>query len=190
MAYSYTDLRPGMIFKRNGHPWQVLQADFVRMQQRKAVVQLKIKNLITGSTVTESAHPSDSYEETEVGRLNVIFIYERGGEYWFHEAENKSKRFSLSADILGNQAGFLKPNTEIIAQTFNEKVISVELPPKIDAKVIEAPPSIRGNTSQGGSKLVTIETGAKIATPLFIETGDIIRVNTQTGEYVERMQKS
>ena len=190
MAYSYTELRPGMIFERNGAPWQVISADFVRMQQRKAVVQLKIKNLITGNTVTESAHPSDSYEDAEVERLNAIFIYERGGEYWFHETKDKSRRFSLSADVLGDQKGFLKTNTEVLAQTFNGNVISVELPPKIDVKVTEAPPSIRGNTSQGGNKVVTIETGAKVATPLFIEAGDIIRVNTQTGEYVERIEKA
>ena len=190
MAYSYTELRPGMVFQRNGEPWQVIQADFVRMQQRKAVVQLKIKNVITGSTVTESGQASDSYEEAEVERLPVIFIYEREGEYWFHEAKDKSKRLSLSRAFLGEQAGFLKSNTDVVAQKFKDKIIAVELPVKMDLKVTEAPPSIKGNTSAGGSKIVVLETGAEVATPLFIEAGDIIRVNTQTGEYVERVRKS
>ncbi|MDP3725397.1 MAG: elongation factor P [Nanoarchaeota archaeon] len=190
MAYSYTELRPGTIFQRNGEPWQVMQADFVRMQQRKAVVQLKIKNLITGTTVTESGHASDSYEEAEVERLPAVFIYERNGEYWFYDVRDKSKRFSLLAETLGKQAEFLKPMTEVFAQKFEEKVIAVELPIKMDLKVTEAPPTIKGNTSAGGNKVVTLETGANVNTPLFIETGDVIRVNTETGEYVERVVKA
>lgn len=190
MSYSYTDLRPGMIFERNGEPWKVLQADFVRMQQRGAVVQLKIKNLITGSTLMESAHSSRSYEEAEVERLAVVFIYERNGEYWFHEAGDKSKRFSLSRNTIGDQATFLKSNTQVLAQTFCGKVIALELPIKMDLKVLEAPPSIKGNTSAGGNKVVILETGAKVHTPLFIEAGDVIRINTETGEYVERIKKA
>ena len=187
---SHTDLKNGVLIIVDGQPYEVLEANFIKKAQRRPTVKTKIKNLITGNTVTESAHPSDSYEDAEVERLNAIFIYERGGEYWFHETKDKSRRFSLSADVLGDQKGFLKTNTEVLAQTFNGNVISVELPPKIDVKVTEAPPSIRGNTSQGGNKVVTIETGAKVATPLFIEAGDIIRVNTQTGEYVERIEKA
>ena len=91
---------------------------------------------------------------------------------------------------MGDQAEFLKPNLEVLAIMFDEKIINIELPIKIDCRVIEAPPALRGDTAQGGAKTVVIETGAKIIAPLFIGEGDVIRVNTQTGEYAERVEKA
>jgi elongation factor P len=96
----------------------------------------------------------------------------------------------LSGDIIGEQGKFLKPNTEIAALVWNGKVITASIPIKMEFKVIEAPPAIKGNTAQGGSKQVTIEGGAVVSVPLFVNEGDVIRINTETGEYVERVGKS
>jgi len=171
----------------DGQPWEVLEMNFLRMQQRKAVVQTRIKNLITGKIVDRNFQASDNFEEAEVEKKPAMFIYENRGEYWFHEEGNPKNRFQLATDLIGDQGKFLKPNTKITTTVFDGKVIGVELPVKMDFKVVEAPPSIKGNTAQGGTKAVTIEGGGKISAPLFVNEGDVIRINTQTGEYVERV---
>ncbi|TSA44465.1 elongation factor P, partial [bacterium] len=187
---SYNELKIGTIFIKDGEPWKVLEYAFIRMQQRKPVTQLKIENLISGKVVDYSAHQNEEFEEAEIDKMPVNFIYQNRGEYWFNEKGNSKNRFQLKPEIIGNAAQFLKPNTEVEAYKFGEKFINVELPIKMDLKVTEAPPAIKGNTAQGGTKLVTLETGAKINAPLFINEGDILRINTTTGEYVERFEKS
>lgn len=184
---SYGDLKKGVLFVLDGQPWEVLESGFLRMQQRKAVMQTKIKNLITGKIVDRNWQASDEFEEAEVEKQTAVFIYESRGEYWFHEEGNPENRFSLKAEIIGDQVRFLKPNTPVETATFKGKVINVKLPVKMEFKVIEAPPAIRGNTAQGGTKQVVIEGGAKISVPLFVNEGDTIRINTETGEYVERV---
>ncbi|MGB9609062.1 MAG: elongation factor P, partial [Minisyncoccia bacterium] len=187
MALDYTELKKGLIIVLNNEPYEIIDSGFLRMQQRKAVMQTKLKSLISGKVIDRNFQASDEIEEAEIEKTEAVFIYENKGEYWFHQKNNPKERFSLKADVLGNAALFLKPNTEIQALIFKDKIIQVKLPVKMDFEVIEAPPAIRGNTAQGGSKQVTIETGAKISVPLFVETGDIIKVNTETGEYVERV---
>ncbi|MEK7546933.1 MAG: elongation factor P [Patescibacteria group bacterium] len=186
---SYTELKKGIIFSMDNQPYEVLESNFLRMQQRKAVVQAKIRNLISGKVLDRNFQPSDQLEEIELEKKSAVFIYQNKGEYWFHEEGNPKSRFSLSAETIGEAANFLVPNTNINSVTFNDKVIKVNIPIKMDLKVAEAPPSIKGNTAQGGTKSVTLETGAKISVPLFINTGDVIRVNTETGTYVERVEK-
>jgi elongation factor P len=184
---AYTDLTKGVLFIMDGAPYEVLETHFLRMQQRKAVVQTRIRNLMTGKLLDRNFQSSDSFEEAEIDRKKAIFIYQAKGQYWFHEEGNPKNRFSLESDIVGDQGQFLKPNTTVQTMVFKDKVIKVEIPIKMEFKVIEAPPSLKGNTAQGGTKVVTIEGGAKISAPLFINEGETIRVNTQTGEYVERV---
>lgn len=171
----------------DGAPYEVLETHFLRMQQRKAVVQTKIRNLITGKILDRNFQASDFFEEAEIERKSAMFIYESKGEYWFHEEGNPRNRFALDTELLGDQGRFLKPNTKVMTMVFDDKVIKVDIPIKMEFKVVEAPPAIRGNTAQGGTKQVTIEGGAKVNVPLFINEGETIRINTQTGEYVERV---
>lgn len=189
MALSYTDLKKGFIFVYEGSPYEVMEAHFLRMQQRKAVVQTKIRNLITGKVLDRNWQPSDEFQEAEVEKKPATFIYSTRGEVWFHEDGNPKARFSLPEDQLGEAIKFLKPNTSVSTVVFNGKVITVTPPIKVDLKVTEAPPAIRGNTAQGGTKQVTLETGAVISVPLFVNEGDILRINTETGEYTERVNK-
>ena len=171
----------------DGAPYEVVETHFLRMQQRKAVVQTRIRNLITGKLLDRNFQASDNFEEAEIEKKNSMFIYMNKGEYWFHAEGDPKARFSLNAEVVGDQGQFLKPNTKVMTWLFNDKVIKVEIPIKMDFKVIEAPPSIKGNTAQGGTKVVTIEGGAKVSAPLFINEGEMIRINTETGEYVERV---
>jgi elongation factor P len=187
---TYTDLKKGVLFVMNGDPYEVLESHFLRMQQRKAVVQTKIRNLITGKVLDRNFQPSDGFEEAEVEKKSAIFIYTNKGAYWFHEEGNPKNRFELPPEVLGESSQFLKPNTKVGTVVFGEKVITIQLPVKMDFEVTEAPPSVKGNTAQGGTKVVTLEGGAKVSAPLFVNTGDIVRVNTETGEYVERVEKN
>ena len=183
---NYNELKPGAIFVMDGQPYEVLEFAFLRMQQRKPVAQTKIKNLITGKMLSRNFQSSESFPEAEIEYKKVKFLYSHRDKFVFCELSNPSTRFEISAELIGDKAKFLKPNSEIETTLFEKKIIGVNLPIKMNFKVIEAPPAIRGNTAQGGNKMVVIETGAQIAAPLFINEGDIIVVNTQTGDYTER----
>jgi len=186
---SYTDLKKGTLFIMDGNPYEVLESHFLRMQQRKAVVQTKIRNLISGKVLDRNFQPSDAFEEAEIDKKSAVFLYTNRGEYWFTEEGNPKNRFMLPMETLGDSSRFLKPNTKVSTLIFNDKIIKIALPVKMDFTVIEAPPAIKGNTAQGGTKVVTLEGGAKISAPLFVNEGDVVKINTETGEYVERAEK-
>jgi elongation factor P len=118
---------------------------------------------------------------------DIKFIYEAKGEYWFHEDGNPSKRFALKEEQIGYGSQFLKKDAIAKAMVFDEKIIGLKMPVKVELKVTEAPPNMRGNTAQGGNKVVKVETGATVNAPLFIDEGDTIVVNTENGEYVSRV---
>ncbi len=188
----YNELKVGTIFMKNEDPdpYEVMEYAFIRMQQRKPVTQLKIKNLISGKVQDYTAHQNDHFYEAEIDVVPVVFIYHAKDEYWFHEKGNPKNRFAFKENVLGDMGHYLKANTEVKAFKFGEQVINIEIPIKMDLKVTEAPPAIKGNTAQGGTKMVTLETGAKVNVPLFINEGDIVRINTQSGEYFERVEKA
>ena len=174
----------------DGNPCEVIEANFSRMQQRKAVVSAKIKNLATGKITDITFQASDYFEEADVQKRPLIFLYAHRGEYFFSEPDKKQNRFSLTETVVGDNARWLKPNTPLTAVFFGEKLLTFTLPIKMDFLVTEAPPGIQGDRAQGGTKAVTLETGTVIQVPLFINTGDTVRVNTETGQYVERAAKS
>lgn len=187
---SYSELKPGMVIEYEGSAYEVMEADFLRMQQRKPVMKTKLKDMVSGKVRDHSFQPSDQIDEAEMNRMQAQFIYESKGQYWFNEVGNPKNRFALDASLLGMKAQFLKPNTPVVALEYKEKIINLDLPIKMDFKVTEAPPAIKGDTASGGSKQVVLETGARVNTPLFIGEGDIVRVNTETGDYVERVEKA
>lgn len=183
---NYNELKPGTIFILEGQPYEVLEFSFLRMQQRKPVAQTKIRNLITGKIINRNFQHTDNFQEAEINYKNAKFLYAHRDKFIFCETNNPSARFEMSQEIIADKSKFLKPNSEVELTVFEEKIINLHLPIKMDFKVIEAPPSIRGNTAQGGTKQVKIETGAMIDAPLFVEEGDIIEVNTESGEYTGR----
>lgn len=185
----YNELKVGTIFEKDGDPWKVIDYAFIRMQQRKPVVQLKIKHLISGKVVDFSTHTGEKYNEAEINMVPVNFIYQSKGEYWFNEVGKPAVRFALKKDLVEG-VEYLKSNTEVKAYKFGEKIINIELPIKVDLKITETPGGAKGNTAQGGTKVATLETGAKVNVPLFVNEGDVVRVNTQSGEYIERVEKN
>ncbi len=184
------DLEKGSSIIFDGDPFIVLEISHQHVGRGGSSIQTKLKNLRTGQVLSRNFKPADEFEEAEVEELKSKYLYSTKGEYWFSEAANPGKRFSLNDEVIGGQKDFLKPDMEAVALVFNEKIFAVRLPVKVEYIVTEAPPAIKGNTAQGGTKIVVIESGAKVSVPMFIGEGDIIRVNTQTGEYAERVSKS
>lgn len=183
---NYNEITVHKYIEYEGEPWEVLDSRVFRMQQRKPVNQTKLRSLITGRVSETTFHQSDKVPEAEIDSREIKYLYNNRGEFWFCEANDPSKRFSMKADtVAGGQ--FLKANSMIELLTWKDKQVGLKLPIKVELKVTEAPPAVRGDTSKGGTKQITLETGAVINAPLFINEGEMIRVNTETGEYVERV---
>jgi len=189
----YSEIRERKIIIYDDEPCEVVESHVARTQQRKPQNQVKLKSLISGKTINATFHVADMAEEADIGKKEIKFLYHNRGEYWFSNPEDPKNRFKLDAKLFGDQAKFLKENTIITAMTWgedeDEKIISVRLPIKMELKVTDAPPFIKGDTAGSGGKPVTLETGATINAPVFISTGDVIIVNTETGQYVERVSK-
>lgn len=185
---NYNDVKPGVAVLVEGEPYVCTWNNIMQKQQRRPVNQTKLRHLIRGNVIEYSFQQSDKMQEAEIEQKPAVFVFrdERKGAWVFYDAKNKSERFTAADDILGDAGRFLKPGTEVATETFEGKMFRIKLPIKVDLTVKEAPPAVRGNTVQGGSKFVTLETGAQITVPMFINEGDVLRINTETGEYVER----
>jgi elongation factor P len=186
MSLGVNDLKPKTYFIYEDQPCMVLETHHLKMQQRRPVVQTKFRNLLSGKHLERNFAQSDVFEVADVQRKDVKFLYAHRDEFWFADPKNPSDRFKLTADLIGDQAKFMKPNTVLDALTWNDDIINISLPIKMEFTVTEAPPGIKGDTAQGGTKIVTIDSGATINAPLFINEGDRIIINTETGQYVER----
>lgn len=187
---SYNEIVQKKVIEYNGEPYKVLSSHVFRMQQRKPVNQTKLQHLVSGKVVEISFHQSESVPEAEIGRMDATYLYTNRGESWFSETGNPKNRFSFSEEAVGDKVKWLVQNSPVEILVYKEKPIMVEIPVKVDLKVTDAPPAVKGDTISGGNKQVTLESGATVLTPLFINTGDILRINTETGDYVERMEKA
>jgi elongation factor P len=187
---AYNEILAKKIIVYADEPCLVISHHVFRKQQRKPVNITKLKGLISGRMVENTFHVNETAQEADLEKKTVTFIYESKGEYWFHEQGDPSKRFTLSPDMIGDQVKFIKPKSELDALVFDEKVIGITVPIKVELMVKEAAPAVKGNTSSGATKEVTLETGAIVYVPMFINEGDIISINTESGQYTERVSKS
>jgi len=183
---THTDLHPGIQFIFEGQPWEVLEASMMKTAQRRPVIQSKIKNLIDGRVQEKNFQQGDVFDEADLEKRDIKFLYQTKGQYFFCEPKDPSKRFSFTEAQIGNQAKFLRPNEIVIGIVFEEKIITFKLPIKVQLKVKETAPGLKGDRAQAGTKEATLESGAVIQVPLFIEEGDVIEVNTEDGKYVKR----
>ncbi len=187
---SYNEITTGKIIVFNNEPYKVVSNNVFRMQKSKPQNVTKLKSLKSGKVIENSFHQSDKVPEAELDKKNVVYIYENKGEYMFHEEGDPSERFPLPSEIIGNGSKFLKQKDIYKVLVFNDEIIGMDIPVKMQFKVKEAPPAVKGNTATGATKTVTLETGATINCPLFINEGDTIEINTETGEYSSRIEKA
>lgn len=189
----YSEIRVGKIILYEDEPCEVLDNHVARTQMRKPQNQVKLKNLISGRALNATFHAADKVDQADIKKRDIKFIYANRGEYWFSNPNDPKDRFKIEESIIGDATKYLKANENVTALVWDndgeEKIIKISLPIKMEFTIKEAPPSIRGNTANGGGKLVTLENGIKISVPFFVEAGDKIIVNTETGEYVERVGK-
>lgn len=184
---NYFDLRKGVQFLLDDQPYEVLDFQQSIKAQDATVCRTKVKNLITGKILDKTFHKGDMFEETATEKTTLKFLYSNRGKYVFCFADNPAKRFEFTAEKLGDYVKYLIPNTVVDGVVYEGEVINITLPIKIQLKVTEAAPGVKGNRAQSGTKAAVTETGAEFQVPLFVEAGDVIEVNTESGDYVRRV---
>lgn len=185
---TYTDLSPGVMFMLDGNPFIVVSAEFHRMQARKAVVRSQIRNMITGQLLQKTFTASDRFDPAPVSEITVNFLYT--DDDYVHFMNNETfEQYQVNKDILGEKIIFLNEETPVKLTLFDGNAVGMEIPKKVVLKVIEAPHVIRGNTVSATFKTVICENDINVSScPLFIKEGDLIRVNTENSEYIERVK--
>ncbi|PIY96395.1 MAG: elongation factor P [Candidatus Kerfeldbacteria bacterium CG_4_10_14_0_8_um_filter_42_10] len=180
------DLKIDTVIVLDGDPFVVQTTQHVQMGRGGAILRTKLKNLISGNVLEKTFKSGDKIEAAELSRTKANFLYKEGSNFNF--MDNQSfEQFVLPQDQIGEISHYVKEGSDVEILNFKEKPVTVNLPPKVELKVASAPPGVRGNTAQGNvTKPAILETGHTVQVPLFVEIGDLVRINTETGEYVER----
>jgi elongation factor P len=183
---SITDLKTGTKIEYKNEPYEVIRAEHSKVGRGGAVLRTKLKNLITSSVLEIKFKEGDKFEKPDLESKSCLFMYKENQNYYFMDNETYDQ-FSLSENILQDKKMYLIENTSVKILYYNNKPTNIDLPIKINLKVVKAPPGVKGDTAEGGTKEVEVETGLKVTVPLFIKEGDVIKVDTRNGKYVERV---
>ncbi len=180
-----TEIKTGKKIIWNGEPYIVLEYQHSKIGRGGAVMRTKMRNLISGASIDYSFQGADKIDEAEISKSHAQYLYQEGDECFFMDTENYDQ-FSLSRSVLGDSVNYLVDGTEVSILNWNGRPINVEIPVKVTLTVTDAPPGLKGDTASGGDKVVTLETGLQVTTPLFIKVGDRLTINTEKGTYVSR----
>lgn len=183
--YQPTDLKKGTVIQIDGQPFRVTDYSQKVMGRGGSIVNVKLKNLVTGAVIPKTFKGQDKIEPAEVSNKKVQYLYADGGSFHFMDPES-FEQFELSVDDMGDASDYLKESDEVTLQFFGERVINVELPKNLFLQVTYAEDVVKGDTTSSVLKDATLETGKVVKVPSFIKVGDIISVDTATGEYRER----
>jgi len=182
---SLNEIKTGKVIEISQEPYVVIKTDHHKMGRGGAVLKVKLRNLISGNILEKTYQGNDKAIEVETEKRKVNYMYKDENEAYFMENEN-FEQFSFSLEQVGEKIKFLKEGIDVDILYFKDKPVAIDLPIKIELKVTSAPPGVKGNSAGNVNKVVELETGIKISVPMFINEGDIIRINTDSGEYVER----
>lgn len=182
---STNDFRTGLTIEIEGDVYQVVDFQHVKPGKGAAFVRSKIKNLRTGAVVEKTFNAGEKIPRARVERQEVQYLYNDGASYNFMDMETYDQ-LSLNAEQLGDAIRYLKENMTISLLMFKGKPIGVDLPNFVELKVIDTAPGIKGDTAAGGSKPATLETGMVVQVPFFINVGDVLQIDTRTGNYIKR----
>lgn len=182
---SLSDIKTGKNIILNGEPYAVLYHEHSKTGRAGAVLRTKIKNLKSGAVMEKTFQGADKIAEADISKSKAQYLYREGENFNFMNMENY-EQFFLPEKVLDKATDYLLEGMEVTILNFSGQPINMEVPIKVKLKVVEAPPGIKGDTSSGGDKVVTLETGLKITAPLFIKEGDELIINTEKGEYVSR----
>jgi len=186
VAISTADFRTGLTIEANGNIFQIIEFQHVKPGKGGAFVRTKLRNLRTGSVTDKTFRAGERMEQAIIERRSMQYLYRAGDEYTFMDAETFDQT-SLPASSIGDGASYLKPDMEVSVVQYGDELLGVDIPNTVDLVVSQTDPGLRGDTATGGSKPATLETGAIVDVPLFINEGDVIRVDTRSGQYVQRV---
>jgi len=184
--YSITDLKKGTYIELEGQPYQVVDYQHVKVARQAGMMTTKLKNLITGSIVEKTFKSGDKVKPGDVGYRKAQYLYPEGENFQFMRNDTY-EQFVISSDVLGDATKFLVEGSDVDVQFYGDQPIGVMLSPNMVFEVVETVPGVKGDTASGGSKPATINTGLVIQVPLFIKEGEKVKVDTRTGQYVERV---
>jgi len=179
------DFRNGTTFEMDGQVYKIVEFQHVKPGKGAAFVRTKLKNVMNGSVLEKTFNPTEKYENAQVERKEMQYLYEDSGLYYFMDTETYEQE-PLNKEQLGDALMFVKENMNVSVLMHDTKVIGCDLPTHVELEVVDTPPAEKGNTAQGGTKPATTETGAIVNVPFFVQNGDRIRVDTRTNEYLDR----
>lgn len=183
---STSQFKNGVIILFDKQMCEILDYQLVKMQQRQPIVRTRLRNIQSGSVLEQAFRSGDKFEEVTLEERAIQFLYHEGNKYYFMDSESYHE-VVVSQSMLGDKVNYLKDNSEVSGRFSGEKLILVELPSSVELKVTETEPGVRGDTAKSGTKPATVETGAIFKVPLFVNPSDSIRVDTRTGQYLERV---
>ena len=186
MTISYSELRRGIVIEIEGEPWQVVDWKHTRMQQRAPVLSLKLRNLRNNRNIERNMPGNHRLTLAEVESRQAQYLYNDGNEYCFMDMESFEQNM-VNSTIMEEAIQYLKEQDFVQVVFYKGEPISLELPTFVELRVVDTPPSLKGNTAQGSTKPATLETGLKVNLPFFINPGEVVKVDTRTGEYMERV---
>lgn len=186
--YDTSDIRKNLKIILDGAPCVVIEFQFVKPGKGQAFTRTKLRNMITGNVLERTFKSGEKLQKADLEVRQMTFLYPEGDRYVFMDTENYEQTY-LDADSLGDSRYYLQDNMEVEVLLWNDKPIGVTPPTHVELKVKETEPGFKGDTSSNTLKPATLETGVQVMVPLFINEGDVLRVDTRTGEYVERVKK-
>ncbi|HEU0168297.1 MAG TPA: elongation factor P [Chloroflexota bacterium] len=179
------ELKRGFVIELDNELWQVTEFNHLKLGRGSAQVRMKLKNVRTGSNVERTVQAGEKFPRVRLDHHTVQYLYEDDGQYHVMDTETYDQ-IALNKSILGDNVKWLVENMELDLLTYGDEPIDVELPITVDLEVVETEPGFKGDTATGGNKPAKVSTGATVAVPLFVSTGDKIRIDTRTGAYIER----
>ena len=186
--YESSDLRKGLKIAIDGEPYVITQFEFVKPGKGQALYKCKLKNMLTGSQFDRTFRSGDKFNEANLEKLEMEYLYSDGDRYCFMNTATYDQDF-LTLEQVGDSINLLKENTVCNVLFFEERPIGIALPNFVDLRIAKADPWAKGDTASGSTKPATLETGYEVQVPPFIEEGELVRIDTRTGEYVERVKE-
>jgi elongation factor P len=184
-VYEVSDFRNGLKIEMDGYPWSIVSFQHVKPGKGNAFTRTRLRNLVLGTTIERTFKSGEKFEAADLEQKEMQFLYKEGTRFNFMDTSTYDQTY-LEAEHMGDEKGLLKDNTVVSIIYYKSKAISVELPTFVILKVASTEPGIKGDTATGTLKPAKLETGADVNVPLFINEGDFLKIDTRTGEYVER----
>jgi len=187
--FSASDLRKGLKVEIDNEPWIITFYDFCKPGKGQSLYRCKLKNMLTGSTMDRTFRSADRIDKPDLRERETVYSYKEGSSFVFMDSETY-EQILVSETVLGDNKYFLIPDTECTILFYKDRVVEVSLPTFIEKEIIETEPGVRGDTATNVTKPAKLDNGYELQVPIFVNLGDIVKIDTRTGDYVERISKA